>query len=104
MVLALALALALNQKLRGVTLYRAIYFLPVVTSAVAVSIVWRWLYNPEFGLFNVLLSFIGLPPIRWSESLQVGDAIGDHHEHLALAGLQHGDLSCRTAGYRRAIL
>jgi len=68
--LSLALALALNEKLRGVTLYRGIYFLPVVTSAVAVSIVWRWLYNPEFGLFNALLTAVGLPTLPWLNSLQ----------------------------------
>jgi len=70
MLLSLALALALNEKLRGVTVYRAIFFLPVVTSAVAVSIVWRWLYNPEFGLLNVLLGAVGLPPLPWLNSLR----------------------------------
>jgi multiple sugar transport system permease protein len=69
MVLSLILALALNEKLRGVTFYRGIYFLPVVTSAVAVSIVWRWLYNPDFGLLNVLLTAVGLPPLPWLNSL-----------------------------------
>lgn len=69
-VFSLALALALNEKLRGVTLYRGIYFLPVVTSAVAVSMVWRWLYNPEFGLFNAVLTTIGLPTLPWLNSLK----------------------------------
>ncbi len=68
--ISLALALALNEKLRGVTIYRGIYFLPVVTSAVAVSIVWRWLYNPDFGLFNVLLTAVGLPRLPWLSSLR----------------------------------
>lgn len=69
-VFSLALALALNEKLRGITLYRGIYFLPVVTSAVAVSMVWRWLYNPEFGLFNAVLTTIGLPTLPWLNSLK----------------------------------
>ncbi|MEZ4865205.1 MAG: sugar ABC transporter permease [Caldilineaceae bacterium] len=69
-VLSLALALALNEKLRGVTIYRGIYFLPVVTSAVAVSMVWRWLYNPEFGLFNAILSAVSLPTLPWLNSLR----------------------------------
>ena len=69
-ILSLLLALALNEKLRGITIYRGIYFLPVVTSAVAVSIVWRWLYNPEFGLFNVLLTAVGLSPLPWLNSLR----------------------------------
>jgi len=69
-ILSLALALALNEKLRGVTIYRGIYFLPVVTSAVAVSMVWRWLYQPDFGLFNALLSAVGLPTLPWLNSLR----------------------------------
>lgn len=69
-VFSLALALALNEKLRGITIYRGIYFLPAVTSAVAVSMVWRWLYQPEFGLFNALLSTIGLPTLPWLNSLR----------------------------------
>ncbi|NJM08361.1 sugar ABC transporter permease [Candidatus Gracilibacteria bacterium] len=48
---ALLVALALSVGLRGTTVYRGLYFLPVVTSIVAVSIVWRWIFNPEFGLF-----------------------------------------------------
>lgn len=69
-VLSLVLALALNEKLRGITFYRGLYFLPVVTSAVAVSMVWRWLYNPEFGLFNALLTAVGLPGLPWLNSLR----------------------------------
>jgi len=55
MVLALALALPLNAGLRGVTLYRTTYYLPVVTSLVAVSLVWMWIYDPSYGLLNHLL-------------------------------------------------
>jgi ABC-type sugar transport system permease subunit len=55
MVLALALALLLNAGLRGVTLYRTTYYLPVVTSLVAVSLVWMWIYDPSYGLLNHLL-------------------------------------------------
>ncbi|MFB3882958.1 MAG: carbohydrate ABC transporter permease, partial [Armatimonadota bacterium] len=55
MALALALALLLNAGLRGVTLYRTTYYLPVVTSLVAVSLVWMWIYDPSYGLLNHLL-------------------------------------------------
>lgn len=55
LILSLVLALALNQKIRGVTIYRTMYFLPVVSSTVAVSLVWYWMYNPEFGLINYAL-------------------------------------------------
>ena len=68
MALSLALALALNQKIRGVTLFRGIFYLPVVAPMVAVAMVWRWLYNADFGVINYLLSLIGLPAIPWLTS------------------------------------
>jgi multiple sugar transport system permease protein len=64
-VLAIALALAMNQKLRGITVFRAIFFLPIITSSVAVSIMWLWIYNPQFGILNYLLSQIGITGIKW---------------------------------------
>ncbi|MEO0072126.1 MAG: sugar ABC transporter permease [candidate division WOR-3 bacterium] len=65
--LSLFIAVLLNQKIRALGLYRTIYYLPVVTSIVAVSIVWKWLYNPERGLLNYLLSLVHLGPVRWLE-------------------------------------
>lgn len=52
---ALLAALALNQKVKGMTFFRTLYFLPVVSSTVAVALVWSWIYNPEFGLLNWFL-------------------------------------------------
>src|SRR6478752_10629176 len=52
MALALFLALALNQPLRGIALIRTAYFLPVVTSATAVGLVWAWIYSPVDGILN----------------------------------------------------
>ncbi len=68
MALSLALALALNQKIRGVTLFRGLFYLPVVAPMVAVAMVWRWLYNADFGVINYLLSLVGLPAIPWLTS------------------------------------
>jgi multiple sugar transport system permease protein len=65
--LSLFIALLLNTKIRGLGIYRTIYYLPVVTSIVAVSVVWKWILNPERGLLNYLLSFIGVHNIRWLE-------------------------------------
>ena len=65
MVLALGIALVLNQKLRGIGLFRTAYFLPVITSVVAVSAIWRVIYNPNFGLANRVLEMLSLPPQRW---------------------------------------
>ncbi|HZY67960.1 MAG TPA: sugar ABC transporter permease [Devosia sp.] len=61
----LGLALLLNRKLRGRTLFRAIYFVPVVTSWVAVSLVWKWLLNPQYGLINWGLSLLGIKGPAW---------------------------------------
>ena len=63
--ISLGLALLLNRKLKGRTVFRAIYFVPVVTSWVAVSLVWKWLLNPQFGLINWGLSLIGIKGPGW---------------------------------------
>ena len=52
-----------NEKIRG--MFQSIYFLPYVTSLVAIGIVWSWLFNSEYGVINYLLSFIGINPINW---------------------------------------
>ncbi len=63
---SLMLALLVNRKLRGITFFRTVYFFPVVTSIVAVAVVWGWLYNPEFGLLNYLLeSLFGIEGPQW---------------------------------------
>ena len=61
MALALPIAVLLNQKVRGITLYRMAVFVPLVTSTVATGIIFSWLANPQFGLVNALLSGVGLP-------------------------------------------
>jgi multiple sugar transport system permease protein len=63
-VASLLAALALNVPFRGRGLYRTVYFLPVVSSAVAVAMVWRWIFAP-FGALNALLVHLGLPAVGW---------------------------------------
>lgn len=70
MVLALLLALAMNQKLRGIVIFRTIFFLPTISSSVAISLMWLWIYNPEFGAFNFLLDQIGIRGPAWLSSPQ----------------------------------
>ncbi|MEK7727898.1 MAG: ABC transporter permease subunit, partial [candidate division KSB1 bacterium] len=65
MVLALGVAVLLHQKLRGINLLRTLYFLPSVSSLVAIALVWRLLYEPNFGLANFILQTLGLPPMQW---------------------------------------
>lgn len=64
-VIALLLAVLLNQKLRGMSFYRTLFFLPVVTMPAATALVWNWLYNSEHGLINYALSFLGIPGVAW---------------------------------------
>ncbi|MBN2537854.1 sugar ABC transporter permease [candidate division WOR-3 bacterium] len=63
--LSLFIAVLLNQKIRGLGAYRTIYYLPVVTSIVAVSIVWKWILHPDRGLLNYILSWVGADGLRW---------------------------------------
>ncbi|RCK80944.1 MAG: N-Acetyl-D-glucosamine ABC transport system, permease protein 1 [Candidatus Ozemobacter sibiricus] len=64
--LAMALALALNRCLQGwQTIFRTLFFLPVVTTLVVAAIVWGWLFNFEFGPLNLLLQALGLPALDW---------------------------------------
>jgi multiple sugar transport system permease protein len=65
MILALLLALALNAKLRGIGLMRTAFFLPVVSSWVAVALLWKWLFNPRYGLVNYGLAQIGTEGPKW---------------------------------------
>jgi multiple sugar transport system permease protein len=63
-----ALAAALLVEARSVrlrALFRTVFLLPVVTTLVAVAVVWRFLYQPRFGLLNALLGYLGVPPIDW---------------------------------------
>ncbi|WP_343074435.1 sugar ABC transporter permease [Phytoactinopolyspora limicola] len=61
----LAAALALNTALRGRSVFRAAYFLPVVTSWVVVALVWKWLLNPSSGVVNEVLGAIGIDGPGW---------------------------------------
>lgn len=61
----LALALALNSRLKGRSFWRGIYFLPVVTSWIVVALIWRWLLNPSTGVVNTALGWFGIDGPGW---------------------------------------
>ncbi|WP_375293643.1 carbohydrate ABC transporter permease [Clostridium estertheticum] len=96
-VLSMVIAVLLNGKLRGKSLYRTIYFIPMMAAPAAVTMVWKWLYNNQFGLLNVFLKKIGLGRIDWISDPKVAiysiaiigvwSAIG-YNMVLLLAGLQ----------------
>lgn len=62
---ATVIAVLLNQKIKGIVIYRTLFFLPVVTMPIAIGMVWRWLYNSEFGLINYFLGMLHLPQPSW---------------------------------------
>jgi multiple sugar transport system permease protein len=64
-IVAIGLAVAMNQKVREVAWYRAILYLPSVAPVFALSMMLIWLLNPRFGLFNYLLSWLHIPAINW---------------------------------------
>lgn len=63
--LALGLALMINRKMKGITIYRLAFFAPTVLSLVVVSILWKYIYNPNNGLLNSLLGSIGIGPFQF---------------------------------------
>ncbi|WP_181871560.1 carbohydrate ABC transporter permease [Sphaerisporangium album] len=62
---ALCQALLLNTIRRGANVFRLLLFLPVVTAEAAVGAIWRWLYDPQYGLVNVALGLVGIPRQNW---------------------------------------
>jgi len=65
---ALVIALLLNQKLMGIRWFRTMYYVPAVTSGVAVSLLWIWLFDPGLGLINIVLGKIGIRGPLWLQS------------------------------------
>lgn len=65
MIISLGIALVMNQKLRGVYFFRTLFFMPVISSWVAVSVIWITLLDPQAGMVNYFLKSIGLPTVNW---------------------------------------
>ena len=95
-IFSLLVALMLNRKIKGVGFFRVIYFLPVVSSAVSVGLVWLWIYSRDTGLLNYLIVGFGGQPVRWLSAqnalfaviiVNVWGAIGEGMI-IFLAGLQ----------------
>lgn len=96
-ILALIFATLLNSKIKGKSIYRAIYFLPIVVAPAAVAMVWKWLFNADFGLINYVLGLFGVDGPAWLTSpgmalisisiVTIWSSIG-YDIILILAGLQ----------------
>jgi multiple sugar transport system permease protein len=95
---SLLLAMALNRKLAGAYLYRLVFFLPSILAGISIYYLWRWMYNPQFGLFNSVLGMMGLDGLTWLQSegwakpaimlMQSWMAVGGTSMILYLAALQ----------------
>ncbi len=64
-ILSLLFAVLINSCKKLKALFQTIYFLPYVTSVIAIGIVWRWMFNSNYGLINYVLSIFGIEPIQW---------------------------------------
>ena len=64
-IIGLAIALLMNQKVRGMTTFRAIYYLPAVISGVAVAILWQFVFHKQWGVLNAILALFGVKSIGW---------------------------------------
>lgn len=69
LITALLLAMMMNQKVPGIGVFRTIFYLPSVVSGVAVSMLWIWVFNPNFGLMNGVLELIGIQGPGWFSSM-----------------------------------
>ena len=69
--MALLAALAMNLNLRGIRLFRTLYYVPSLTPAVANSILWMWIFHPTYGLANALLNWFGIEGLYWLQDPQL---------------------------------
>ena len=65
---SLALAVLLNQKVRGQQLFRTLFYLPSLVPSVASAIVWQWVFNTDNGALNAFLGWLGIPPVAWLQN------------------------------------
>jgi multiple sugar transport system permease protein len=63
--ISLAVAGVLNRKVKGISVFRAIVFLPLAVSSVVMAVVWQFVFNTNNGLLNIMLGWIGIGPVPW---------------------------------------
>ncbi len=64
-VLGLLVAILLNQKVKGVAVWRTIYYLPSITPIVAYAVLWKWMLSRDYGVINAIIGVVGIKPIDW---------------------------------------
>ena len=65
MALGFGIALLMNQRVKGVSFFRTVYYLPSVITGVAVAVLWTFVFHKEFGILNAVLAWVGVDPISW---------------------------------------
>ena len=70
-ILALLLAMLMNQKLRGIGAFRTLYVVPWMATPVAMAVVWQWIFDPQYGALNSFLGFFGIHGLAWLSSKQL---------------------------------
>jgi multiple sugar transport system permease protein len=98
LIASLALAILLNQRVKGTNVFRTVFFLPSLTPAVALAVLWTWLFHPSVGPINLILSWVGIPGPGWLSSkdwamaaliiISLWAAVGGNNMLIFLAGLQ----------------
>lgn len=96
LIIGFILAQLINQKIKGLTIFRTIYYLPVIIPIAATSVLWEWMFQPRYGIINYFFELLGIPAINWLVSVtwskpaiiivtlwRIGEAV-----ILFLAGLQ----------------
>lgn len=71
LILALAIAWIIFDKVKHKSFFETLFFTPYVTSVIAIGIVFRYFFNDSYGIINYLLSFLGIPPVNWLNSVQM---------------------------------
>lgn len=64
-ILALILAVFLNMKIKGKAFFRVVYFIPAITMSAAVAMIWRWMFNGDYGLINYILNLFGMESVQF---------------------------------------
>ncbi|WP_186578117.1 carbohydrate ABC transporter permease [Aquibacillus kalidii] len=68
LILSLLLAMGLNRRIPGTTTFRVIYYVPVISSLAAISVLWQWAYNGDYGLVNQFLGYLGIDGPNWLQN------------------------------------
>jgi len=65
-ILSLLLAVFLNMKIKGKSFFRVVYFIPAITMSAAVAMIWRWMFNSDYGIINYILNIFGMGSVQLS--------------------------------------